>query len=337
MKYGNINTQGTFKGDDQYLHPSNLLLNGNFEYWYAGTSSAPDGWTLSSGQITREGTVKKISSYSVKGGQSGEAFTLYQDIHTVKGISYWQNRKVTFSCWVWCDTGNTSKLTIDDGISSDASSYHTGGSSWELLTITKTINGSATQIRLKLETTGTSTVDYYDGAMAVEGSVPFVYSEHPEDHLYKQLSCTISYISVMTGASDDNRNGIINADGRYSYNKNINQYVFFPLDSIPPKIGGHPTIIDECIIYYNTQANGDYISTVGIIQEDGDGTSTTIVNHGDDLGNGSNGNESHNVIDTSIEMADKSGFIYAYSQGMDTNTDVRIYSFVFKVHAKVHG
>jgi hypothetical protein len=166
----------------------NELNNGNFEDWTAGTTVAPDAWTLGgSGTIAREGTTKKIGNYSAKMTMSGSPVWLGQYFHAEKGIDYWKGRTATFSCWVYATQGNTAVLNLNDG-SDYWSSYHTGDSTWQLLTITHTISGSATSVGLAIHVRNYDATIYFDGAMLVEGSYALPYADkiknwgHPSDY-----------------------------------------------------------------------------------------------------------------------------------------------------------
>jgi len=164
-------------------NPTNLLSNGDFESWSAGTSVAPDGWTLASAVVARESSTIKLGTYSSKGTYSAGAFQLNQDIHAAKGISYWKGRTVTLGCWVWCDTASRAILQIQDDTSTGGtnSSYHTGGSTWEWITVTKTITDSVDTdvVRVMLYVITGAASAYFDGAMLVEGSSAFAFADKP--------------------------------------------------------------------------------------------------------------------------------------------------------------
>ncbi len=74
-----------------------------------------------------------------------------------KGVEY------VFKCWVWC-ADTTATIELDDGVTITASSAHSGGSSFEQLTVTKTISAFATQLRLNLKNTNAGTPGYFDDA-----------------------------------------------------------------------------------------------------------------------------------------------------------------------------
>jgi len=164
---------------DGTVNPTNL---GNFDLWSAGTTSAPDGWSLSGGgaTIAREGTIKKIGSYSAAITRNTSNPSLWQDCHTEKGIDYWKGRTVTLSCWSYATVANRLRIYIYDGITTTLSSYHTGDSTWQLLTVTKTISDSATRLTAYLlYITDGDTTCYSDGAMLVEGAMPYAFSPKP--------------------------------------------------------------------------------------------------------------------------------------------------------------
>jgi len=164
------------------VNPTNLLSNGDFESWSAGTSSAPDGWTFSGNTIAREDTIIKLGTYSVKLTYTDVLTYIYKEIHTEKGIAYWKGRTVTLSCWVWCDTADEAKIRISDGDTATAySDYHTGGSTWELITTTVTVGSSATRLRAGLFIDGAADA-YFDGAMLVEGASAFAFSPKPASY-----------------------------------------------------------------------------------------------------------------------------------------------------------
>jgi len=170
------------KGDGT-VNPTNLLSNGNFESWSAGTAVAPDGWILSgltSGAIAREATIIKQGTYSVKMTRSGTDGNIYQYYSVPKGITYWKGRNVTYGCWVYATEASTTRIGTGDlegGLT--YSSWHTGGSAWEWLTVTRTIDASASGSYCINYVVDTNTSSYFDGAMLVEGASAFAFSPKP--------------------------------------------------------------------------------------------------------------------------------------------------------------
>lgn len=151
----------------------NLLDNGSFEDWSAGTAVAPDSWLLSNGSVARSATVK-IGTYSAALTRAGVDCAVTEDFYVDKGIAYWQGRTVSFSMWVKASSAGVS-IKIQDSVGTTSSADHSGGGGWELITVSKTINGSATWARAGGQIIGTNQTVNFDGAMLVEGlsSVPF--------------------------------------------------------------------------------------------------------------------------------------------------------------------
>lgn len=160
----------------------NLVSNGDFENWSAGTSVAPDGWILSGSgaAIAREASIIKLGTYSAKLTRNSNDCIIYQTFYTERGINYWKSRKVTASCWVYATVADRARIGITDGISDTIySSYHTGNSTWQFLTVTTTLSSGATtsHVDLRIDTGDTSA--YFDGAMCVEGESAFSFSPKP--------------------------------------------------------------------------------------------------------------------------------------------------------------
>ena len=161
---------------------ANAVLNGSFEHWHSGTSSAPTGWaTYGAGTISRESTEIKLGIYSAKAVITSGAFGFNQAIHAEKGINYYKGKIVTYSCWIKCATANRANIYIFDGVGISSQVYHSGSGNWELITVTHTVNASATSVTVECDIRNGAGTAYFDGCMIVEGSAPFAYSPHIKD------------------------------------------------------------------------------------------------------------------------------------------------------------
>ena len=111
------------------------LTNTNFE-------TAATGWTNGA----RSATQKHGGSYSWKVNNE----TAYQDAATWDNS--WREKIFIVSCWVWSSSGggSSTRIQINDGEGTSSSSYHTDGGSWELLTVTRTLDASAERLRVNL-------------------------------------------------------------------------------------------------------------------------------------------------------------------------------------------
>ncbi|MBI3089254.1 MAG: hypothetical protein HYY96_01185 [Candidatus Tectomicrobia bacterium] len=146
---------------------------GDMEDWSNGTSSAPDQWTLSGAgaTIARDGTNYKIGTYSAAVTRVGTDCQLQLDAGPwIGGTGYYRSRVFTLGAWVRATVASRARIAIDDGVATQASSYHTGGSSWEWLTVSITADAAATQILTELHLLTGNTTAQYDGVTLVEGT-----------------------------------------------------------------------------------------------------------------------------------------------------------------------
>ena len=150
------------------VQPENLILWGNMEDWENGTAVAPTDHTLSGAGATvaRESTIIKQATYSAKVTRVGTDCILYHDF---PDYADYVNRKMTFGCWAYATVASRVRIGITDGVGSTYSSYHTGGSSWEFLTVTHDVDASATRIRSEMQVNTGDTAGYFDGGVLVDG------------------------------------------------------------------------------------------------------------------------------------------------------------------------
>lgn len=152
---------------------ANLLEFSGMEDWVSGTSSAPTDHTLSgaSAAVAQESTIVKRGTYSARVTRAGADATLYYDILT---YSSYLGRQMTFGAWVYATVASRARVSIDDGVGASQSSYHTGDSTWQFLTVTRNIDVAATRIRSGMEVNTGNTAAYFDGGILVEGASAFL-------------------------------------------------------------------------------------------------------------------------------------------------------------------
>jgi hypothetical protein len=158
----------------------NWLRNASFEDWTTDTTVIPDGWTWTdgtSGTLTEETTTIKhgLSSAKIVKTAVGSLTKLEQ---TTTAGTYAQGLTFTFGAWVWCNTASRMNVRISDGVGTTDSAAHTGSSSWEWLAVTRTCDGSATELTCGVEITsgGGTVTGYIDGAMLVGGEVDIPFA-----------------------------------------------------------------------------------------------------------------------------------------------------------------
>jgi hypothetical protein len=154
---------GKVKGSMDDAEIIDVLSNGHFDLWTLGAASVPDGWTIggAGASIAQEDTTIKSGLYSAKLTRAGADCQLMQDITPVE---YWRGKTVTFGCWVYATVAGRAMAYITDNIGSAASSYHTGDSTWQWLTVTYKVNANATFLRVMPYIATDDTAAYFDGA-----------------------------------------------------------------------------------------------------------------------------------------------------------------------------
>ena len=151
----------------------NLVKNGDFESWSNGPSSSPDWWGISgTGAVARESTTKKTGTYSVKFTATGNSYLN----KALPNYLYYRGRILTIGGWVWCDTPGVASLSIYDGVTYKVA--HSGSSSWEWLSLTRTIAAGASSIYPQMNVAA-GNVAYFDGIIFVQGSVCPAFSPMP--------------------------------------------------------------------------------------------------------------------------------------------------------------
>ena len=148
----------------------NVLTNDEFETWSGGASTDPDGWVSSGAgsSIAREGTIKKAGLYSAKLTRSGTDCYLGQTFHSLRGIGYWKGKTVNVGCWAYATVANRVRIKIDDVSTETYSSYHTGDSTWQYLTVTHTISNSSVSVGIFGAVESGNTAGYFDDASVIE-------------------------------------------------------------------------------------------------------------------------------------------------------------------------
>lgn len=158
---------------DIKISQRNLLDWSHMEDWVDGASSAPTNHTLTGAgaSVARESTIVKFGTYSAKVTRAGADTTLYYD-HP--DYTDYQGRKVTFGCWVYATVASRARIAVNDGVGSSNSSYHSGGSGWEFLSVTHDIDSAATQMRVEMQVNSGDTSGYFDGGVLCLGDQSIV-------------------------------------------------------------------------------------------------------------------------------------------------------------------
>jgi len=144
------------------------LINGNFDIAQRGTTFdnpnnlyALDRWYV---EDAADLNVKIMQSTTIPNSKS--KYSLRAEVMTATGgvgaytnmsqqienFSFLAGQTVTLSCMVKCDAGATAMLFVDDGATSTQSSLFSG-TTWTLVTVTKTIVSANTRLKLTVRFT----------------------------------------------------------------------------------------------------------------------------------------------------------------------------------------
>jgi hypothetical protein len=185
----------------------NFAYNDTFAVWGAGTSTVPTGWTAAGvGSTYAKNTTAgqfRVGSAGLQVTRSGANCYAAQNIAAATDsqgdalygpIGRWRSKGVTVGAWVYATVASRARLLLSDGVSSSASAYHTGDSTLQWLSVTRTMDASATlvEIRLTVDTGDTSAT--FSGVTLIEGSA---LPDHSPGG-WKGRKCVLTFFSAGT-------------------------------------------------------------------------------------------------------------------------------------------
>jgi hypothetical protein len=121
----------------------------------AADALGPDGWykpftTLDllrqhndGGTLTHDGSFYSLKA--VKGANTQEVLVHGVSLTDIQRVEHYQRfagRTVTIGAWVWADTSDNVRLRFWDGGETLSTSHHPGGSAWEWMELTDTVQAS---------------------------------------------------------------------------------------------------------------------------------------------------------------------------------------------------
>lgn len=179
----------------------NQLSGGSFESWSAGSSAAPDGWTLSgTGASVAKNTTNvqyETAAVDITNGASNAAY-LYQSrtVSSTENVIF-RGRFVTFGCRVKVSTASRVFVRIDDGVLTSDSPYHVGDGAFQTLYVTHLVDASATKLECSIRiATGSAITATADGAILVFGKSVVSYVPN-----FKDLALVISNVQDSGGTN----------------------------------------------------------------------------------------------------------------------------------------
>jgi hypothetical protein len=161
------------------LGAKNLIPNDLLLLWSQGDAAAPD-YTVVSGAgaaVARVGVGLADTQQMGYGDFAAKltfgsaaarlTWTLLNATEFTRALAL-RGRKVSFGALVKTSIANHASIVVDDGISTTASDFHTGGGTVEWLTVTHTISASATKLNVyfKVSAAGSAYVGAMTGVLA---------------------------------------------------------------------------------------------------------------------------------------------------------------------------
>lgn len=154
---------GTLGQIQSQLAASNVAVNADLASWSLGAALAPDGWALSGAgaAVARTGAGEAdtfsflAGVYAAKVTFGAASAKLTQQVVTAADMSAKfgsvKSRKISVGCFLKSSIANHVRIVVDDGITTTASAYHTGGGSAEFIAVTHSVSASGTKIDVYVE------------------------------------------------------------------------------------------------------------------------------------------------------------------------------------------
>jgi hypothetical protein len=208
---GDVTFGGNLLGSD--VPRANLLTNGGFEIWQRGNGPftaagafTADRWQINLGagsslSVSRDGTNNDVASVYCAACTytHSNVSALEQKLEYFAGL---RGKQVAFSARVRTSTASAIRLRITTsgtGAATTDGSFHSGGGTYETLSVTATIGASISAVVVSVVASASCTF-YVDAAMFVIGSAAVTYLPlHPADDLAR---CQ-RYYEVMGGVADE--------------------------------------------------------------------------------------------------------------------------------------
>lgn len=158
----------------------NLIADPTFLIWAAGDAAAPSHWGLgtTAATVARCGTglgdtTRKVGAFCAKltAGATGSEQLRQNLLGTASYDDFLDGQTVSMGAWVYCTASSSARIFVDDGSGATYSSYATGSTSWQWLTVTRTLGTTGTYLRIGAEAIASASL-YLSGPTAVLGDEP---------------------------------------------------------------------------------------------------------------------------------------------------------------------
>jgi hypothetical protein len=187
-------------------HFQNYFVDPTFLLWPASDTSSPAHWACTGAgmNVVREtgATHLYAGPHALRLAFGSAAALATQNVFTTTSFpAYWRGKSFAYGVAIKTNAAGIAKLEVFDGVSTSATSYHSGNDAYQWLTGVHTINGSANQLVARLRVDGAGTV-YFGGSCGVFGSIP-------PQHLYPPIFEVVDWTWPSVGNAAVNTNGVL--------------------------------------------------------------------------------------------------------------------------------
>lgn len=152
---------------DDTLVSNNWLPDGNMEKWSSAT--AMSFWdVVGSGASVARSTTKLFGTYAAALTRVTNDCYLSCDHANWPRLLDLEGLHVHLYCWVKCDTADTARIAIYDGITTTYSDdYHAGDDEWELMEVEATLADDCRTVEVRLYINDNDATVYFDNARLI--------------------------------------------------------------------------------------------------------------------------------------------------------------------------
>lgn len=179
--------RANFEAIERSLWGKNLVMDPNHLIWPSETADGAASQTDPPAHFDLSGTgatmqrcgsaLTDTTDYNVGGFAAeltyGSATALLEQTLFSSLPTYFRSLPFTLAAAVKCSSSNAARLRIDDGVTPVYSNYHSGGGSWEWLTLEAALASNATELTVGFEV-GSSTA-HIQAWTCLFGLIPNIY------------------------------------------------------------------------------------------------------------------------------------------------------------------
>ncbi len=180
----------------------NWLKDGSFEAW--SDTDALSYWTESSLTLDRTSNLEYVVHGTYSCAITGEGYLEQTSVVENEDLRHLRGKSVTFKARGWCDTANSLRLSISDGITETFSSYHPGDSAWDddasSWEVTAAISSKATEVTVRIYNDNAGAESYVDDARLLSGSYDKVFIGDLNIDRHMPIAVSYNTGDIVSGA-----------------------------------------------------------------------------------------------------------------------------------------